>query len=471
MPAPVVTVAQMREWEKVTWTSGVAEDAVMRTAGAAVAGCARRMTREGDWILFLAGKGHNGDDAAYGCEFLGGRRSMQQRVIDPEECLRQLEFQLSRRPALIVDGLFGIGLNRPLSGAWPRLLERINASGVPVLAVDVPSGLNSDTGLPLDVAIRAERTVTFGAVKQGLLKTSAAGFVGKLEVAGDIGLLPYPFTTDVNLTLPSDFAGFPPGRPVTGHKGAFGHVAVVAGSPGYHGAAVLAARGAQRAQPGLVTVIAHEAVRLPIAAQLQSAMVYAGPEEVVLPESCSAVVVGPGLAFPELSDRFRRAIRRLWQDSPLPVVADASALDWLPEGPVPPESIRVMTPHPGEAARLLRTTAVEVQRDRMATVRELSRRFGNAVVVLKGHQSIVGRGREELYVNNSGNPYLAQGGAGDLLAGYLGGLLAQPALRGDVVLTARFGVWQHGAAADALLARRPNFSIEELADELGLVRS
>lgn len=471
MPAPVVTVAQMREWEKVTWTTGVAEDAVMRTAGATVARCAEQMTRHGDWMLFLAGKGHNGDDAAYGCEFLRERKGELLRVVDAEECRRQLESLLDRKPALIVDGLFGIGLNRPLSGAWPQLIERINASGLPVLAVDVPSGLNSDTGLPLDVAVRAERTVTFGAVKQGLLKANAVGFVGRLEVATDIGLLPYPFTTDLNVTIPEDFAGFPPKRPVVGHKGTFGHVAIVAGSPGYHGAAVLAARGAGRAQPGLITVIAHEGVRTPIAAQLQSAMVYAGPEDFTLPESTSAIVVGPGLAFDGLSDRFQRAVRRIWQDSPLPVVADASALDWLPDGPVPSDAIRVLTPHPGEAARLLRTTALEVQRDRVSAVRELSRRFGNAIVVLKGHQSIVGRGREELYVNNSGNPHLAQGGAGDLLAGYLGGLLAQPALQNDPVYTTRFGVWQHGAAADALWMRQPNFSIEELAVELGLVRS
>lgn len=471
MPAPVVTVAQMREWEKVTWTSGVTEDAVMRTAGVLVARLAEQMSKENDFVLFLAGKGHNGDDAAYGCEFIRGRRAELIRVVDPEDCLRQIPALLERKPALIVDGLFGIGLNRPLSGAWMNLIERINQSGVPILAVDVPSGLNSDTGLPLDVAIRAERTVTFGAVKQGLLKTTAVGFVGKLEVASDIGLLPYPFTTDINVTAAGDFDGFPPKRPIAGHKGTFGHVAIVAGSPGYHGAAVLAARGAQRAQPGLVTVFAHEAVRMPIAAQLQAAMVYAGPEDFVLPDSCSAVVVGPGLAFSELSDRFQRSIRRLWQDSPLPVVADASALDWLPDGPCPTDALRVMTPHPGEAARLLQCSVAEVQRDRVTAVRELSRRWGNAIVVLKGHQTMVGRGREEIYVNNSGNPHLAQGGAGDLLAGYLGGLLAQSALQKDPVFTVRFGVWQHGAAADALLARRPNFSIEELANELGLVRS
>lgn len=143
MPVPVITVAQMREWEKVTWSSGVTEDAVMRNAGAAVARCAERMTAEGDLILFLAGKGHNGDDAAYGCEFIQGRRAELMRVLDPEASGRELQARLDRRPALIVDGLFGIGLNRPLSGAWMNLIDQINRAGVPILAVDVPSGLNS----------------------------------------------------------------------------------------------------------------------------------------------------------------------------------------------------------------------------------------------------------------------------------------------------------------------------------------
>ncbi len=470
MPVPVITVAQMREWEKVTWSSGVTEDAVMRNAGAAVARCAERMTAEGDLILFLAGKGHNGDDAAYGCEFIQGRRAELMRVLDPEASGRELQARLDRRPALIVDGLFGIGLNRPLSGAWMNLIDQINRAGVPILAVDVPSGLNSDSGLPLDVAIRADRTLTFGAVKHGLLKSGAVGFVGQLEVASDIGLSPYPFTTEVNLTVARDFHGFPPKRPITGHKGTFGHLAIVAGSPGYHGAAVLAARGAQRAQPGLITVCAHQEVRIPIASQLQAVMVYAGAEDFELPASCSAVVVGPGLASAELTDRFKRSIRRLWQDSLLPVIADASALDWLPDGPCVPGVLRVMTPHPGEAARLLQSSVAEVQRDRVASVRELSRRWGNCCVVLKGHQTLVGRDREEIYVNNSGNPHLAQGGSGDLLAGYLGGLLAQPELQRDALFTVRFAVWQHGAAAESLLARKPNFIIEELADELGLVR-
>lgn len=470
MPIPVITVAQMREWEKVTWASGVKEDAVMRQAGQAVARFAEQITEPNDFILVLAGKGHNGDDAAYACDFLSGRRKELVRVIDPEISSRELELHFKRRPALVIDGLFGIGLNRPLSGAWMELIEKINQSGSRILSLDVPSGLSADTGLPLDVAIRATWTLTLGAAKRGLMETSAVPFVGRLEVATNIGLQSYPFTTEVSLTTSEDFRDFPPLRPAGGHKGTFGHLAIVAGSRGYHGAAVLAARGAQRAQPGLVTVFTHEAVYQPVAAQLQAVMVQQLESELPLPDSCTAVLIGPGLAARDLSEQVKRSVRLLWQNSPLAVIVDASALDWLPAGPGAEGALRVITPHPGEAARMLQSTVAEVQRDRLHAARELSRRWGSCHVVLKGHQTLVGRGREDLFVNGSGNPHLAQGGSGDLLAGYLGGLLAQPELQRNVGLALRFGVWQHGAAADALLATRPNFTIEDLAAELGNIQ-
>src|SRR5262249_12103138 len=130
----------------------------------------------------------------YGCEAVGGRRKKLLRVIDPEVSAQELQGQLASPPALIVDGLFGIGLSRTLSATWMKLIQQINQAGGRILAVDVPSGLSADTGLPLEVAIRATCTLTFGAVKQGLLKSTAAPFVGRLEVATDIGLLPYPFT-------------------------------------------------------------------------------------------------------------------------------------------------------------------------------------------------------------------------------------------------------------------------------------
>jgi len=468
MPVPVISVAQMREWEKVTWASGQSEDAVMRRAGEAVARQAERMTKPGDLILVLAGKGHNGDDSRFAAGAIHDRRVEVVSVVDPEAVMAELPKLVGTNPVLIIDGLFGIGLNRPLALSWMRLIQRINATNLPVLAVDVPSGLNADSGEPLEDAVRARVTLTLGAVKQGFLKPNAWPFVGKLEVTPDIGLVPYPFDTEVGMLTAADFVDFPPARPIGGHKGTFGHVAIIAGSAGYHGAAVLAARGAQRAQPGLITLITAEEVYVPIAQQLQSVMVRTWKEDRNLPESCTAVLAGPGLAAADLPAHIREWVQELWAKSKLAIIVDASALSWLkPEAT--PDAPRVITPHPGEAAKMLGVTTAEVQSDRVAALRELSRRFGNGYVVLKGHQTLIGREREDLVVNSSGNPYLAQGGSGDLLAGYIAGFLAQPELRRDP-RTLCYAVWQHGVAADFILERKPNWTIEELAEVLGAAK-
>jgi len=467
MPLPIISVAQMREWEKATWASGQTEAAVIQQAGTAVARKAEQLTRPRDLILVLAGKGHNGDDARVAAEAIQERQVELLRVVDPETTLSQIEALLARKPALLVDGLFGIGLNRPLGLGWIKLIQRLNKSGVPVLAVDVPTGLNADTGEPLEEAIRATSTVTLGAGKQGMLQPAAWPFVGRLEAAPDIGLIPYPFTTEVSLILPEDFRGFPPPRPVAGHKGTFGHLAIISGSFGYHGAAVLAARGAQRAQPGLITLATDPRVYEPVAEQLQSVMVNTIGDTLSLPETCTAVMMGPGLAAPDLPSIVKEVCARLWLESPLAMIVDASALAWLSPGPCRPDAVRVITPHPGEAARMLGSSAAEVQSNRIKAVRQLSKKWGNCYVVLKGHQTLIGRATEDLFVNCSGNPHLAQGGSGDLLAGYLGGLLAQPILQKQAGTTIQYAVWQHGAAADLLALSRPNWTIEELAEQLG----
>jgi len=467
MPVPVISVAQMREWEKATWAAKRSPAQVISRVGHLVTSRAKQLTRPGDLILILAGKGHNGDDARQTGQNLSDREVALVNVAVPETALKEFNSLLSLPPALIIDGLFGIGLNRPLEGAWVKLIEKVNRSQMPVLSIDVPSGLNADTGEPEGAAIRAAVTLTLGTPKKGLLKSSAWPFVGRLEVAPDIGLVPCPHEGDVQWTLPQDFDSFPPPRSVDGHKGTFGHLVIIAGSLGYHGAAVLAARGALRAQPGLVTLFVQESVYQPVASQLQSAMVRPWRPGVKLPDSCRAVLFGPGLAASDLPSDLKSELRHLWQELPLPVLADASALDWLPTIATPPKSIRVLTPHPAEAARLLKCATEEVQADRPGAVRKLSRGYGNSWVVLKGHQTLVGRSKGSVFFNSSGNPFLAQGGSGDVLAGYLGGLLAQPQLHGDPTTTLRYGVWQHGAAADLLCGERTNWTVENLLDALG----
>lgn len=470
MPIPVISTAQMREWEAATWSTGQTEDEVIRRVGKRVARRARKLTRAGDTILFLVGKGHNGDDARAAAKQLEGRRGKVLEMFLPDTDLLPLESALKEKPALIVDGLFGLGLNRPLSETWQNIITAINASQIPVLAIDVPSGLNADTGETFGASIQAAVTLTVGAPKTGLLAPAAWPFVGKLEVTEDVGLVPCPLESELNWTLPEDFEHFPPTRNVAGNKGDFGHVAIVAGSFGYHGAAVLAARGAQRAQPGLVTVFTQEDVFHPIAAQLQSAMVNLWKPDLKLPEKTSALLVGPGLATPEIFDALKKFTRHLWRVAAFPLVVDASALDVLDAAAFQKNFTRVLTPHPGEAARLLKTSAANVQANRVAALRELSKKFGGAWVVLKGHQTLVGRDEGKIFVNSSGNAHLAQGGSGDLLAGFITGLLAQPELQADVEKTLRYAVWQHGAAADKLSLTQKNWTVEDLAVEIGNAR-
>jgi NAD(P)H-hydrate epimerase len=205
-----------------------------------------------------------------------------------------------------------------------------------------------------------------------------------------------------------------------------------------------------------------------IAPQLQAVMVAPWLPATKMPGPWTAILLGPGLAGADTVEDLRLLTRSLWRDAALPLVVDASALDWLPLGPVVARNVaRVITPHPGEAARLLGTTRQQVQANRLEAVRALARRFGNPWVVLKGHQTLIGRGSGEVFVNSSGNPHLAQGGSGDVLAGYIAGLLAQPALQNDALQAIRYAVWQHGAAADRLQGARPNWVIEDLVEELG----
>ena len=471
MPLPVISVAQMREWEAATWATGQTEAAVIRRVGQRHAGRARQLTRAGDTILILAGKGHNGDDARATKEFLPDRQIIILDLLQPETDLPALAAALSENPALVIDGIFGLGLNRPLAEPWQKIISAVNAAKLRVLAVDVPSGLNADTGEIFGAGIEAAITLTVGAPKIGMLAATAWPFVGRLEVADDVGLIPCPHQTELNWTLPEDFQHFPPSRNVAAHKGSFGHVSIIAGSLGFHGAAVLAARGTQRAQPGLVTVFTQQDVYHAVAAQLQSAMVNLWQAEAKkMSNGFDALLIGPGLAARELPVELRHAVRHWWRDFEHPLVVDASALDLVAAEPFLKKYVRVLTPHPGEAARLLNLPVQKIQSNRVAALRELSKKFAGAWVVLKGHQTLIGRAEGKVFVNPSGNQHLAQGGSGDLLAGFITGLLAQPALQADVEKTLRHAVWSHGAAADKLQSERTNWIIEDLAEQIGNAR-
>lgn len=468
MSLPILTVAQMREWEAATWAAGRTESEVISRVGLAIARRTLALTRSGDRVLILAGKGHNGDDARAALPHLASRDVTCINVNDPAAQLGELQAALALRPALVVDALFGTGLNRALDDAWQRFITELNTAHLHVLAVDAPSGLNCDSGETFGAAVQAEVTLTIGAPKRGMLAQSAWRSVGRLEVASDVGLIGVPASDSGSVWVePHDFMQFPPARHAAAHKGDFGHLGIVAGSLGYHGAAVLATRAAQRAHAGLVTLHTMLDVYHAAAAQLQGAMIRPWNAGTKLTSGFSALLVGPGLADPDSQEELSKVMRKLWRDSEIPVTVDATAIDWIPEGPTPKGVVRVITPHPGEAARLLKISAAQIQADRPRALREISRRFGDCWVVLKGHQTLVGRSTGEISVNSSGNPLLAQGGSGDVLAGYVAGLLAQSSLQREAGRTLRFAVWQHGATADALTGRKPNWIVEELCEEIG----
>jgi hydroxyethylthiazole kinase-like uncharacterized protein yjeF len=465
MALPVINIEQMREWEAATWATGMTEAAVIQRVGKAIAERALAATPAGSRILILAGKGHNGDDARAAIPHLQDREVILQDVIDPVTGLRDLLFPMPE-PALIIDGLFGIGINRPLSHEWRVYLRAINNLEIPILSIDVPSGLNADSGEPQDAAIQATITLTIGTPKRGLLRVEAADFVGRLEVADDVGFVPCPCASELQWTLPADFHHYPPPRIATAHKGSFGHAVILAGSVGFHGAAALAAKSALRAQPGLVTLFTDEPVYVPVASQLDQAMVHPWKDSIKLPPSCTAIAFGPGLAAADFSSIHKDELRSFWKESRVPVIVDASALDWLPPGKFV-DAPRIITPHPGEAARLLDISTVAVQRNRVVALRHLSSKYGDCLVILKGHHTLIGNSTGPVYFNSSGNPHLGQGGSGDVLLGFLAGLFAQPFMQKDVVQTARFGVWQHGAAADALTNERRNWTTAELIQKIG----
>jgi NAD(P)H-hydrate epimerase len=445
----------------------------------------------GKRVLVLAGGGNNGGDG-----FVIARHLWQRRVQVDVCCLRQpadyrgdarinlaildnlgvpVEVmagttdipQLRERLAaadLVVDAILGTGLNAPVSGVYRNVIELVNEVGRPVFAVDLPSGLDATTGLPLGVCIRATVTATFGLAKIGQLVTPGCSFVGCLEVV-DI-CLPRSVTEMVEpprlwLDL-RELAPLVRTREMASHKGSFGHVLVVAGSVGKTGAGAMASMGAARAGAGLVTlavpVSLHgfmevkltEVMTEPLAETAEQTIAEAAvPRLEELLQAKAALALGPGISTQEET---RRVVLRLVQGSPCPVVVDADALTVLvahlgvlkrARAPV------ILTPHPGEMGRLTGLSPAEVQGRRLELAHAFSREHG-VVLVLKGARTLVASPEGRLAVNGSGNPSLASGGTGDVLTGLIAGFLAQGLAPFQA---ACLGVYCHGAAADRLAPR------------------
>jgi len=349
---------------------------------------------------------------------------------------------------LIVDAILGTGLERAPDGVRADVIRGIAELRIPVVAVDLPSGANASSPEPFDPCVQAEVTVTFAAPKVCHIFAPASLYCGEVIVA-DISI-PEIAVDDENVALalitPRDVLPHVGPRLAPTHKGTYGHVAIVAGSPGRSGAAVMCARGAIRGGAGLVSVMTDaETAKLVHAGSIES-MTYSGSDLQAFLANKSAALVGPGLADDEAAYETTRAIVNAIE---LPLIVDASGLNAFAgrAGELNPRALpRVITPHPGELARLLGTTAHEVNADRLRAAREAAR-VTNCVVVLKGYQSLVAEPDGHVYVNPTGNAGMATGGMGDVLSGLIAALLARDTNPLDAACTA---VYLHGLAGDLL---------------------
>ena len=492
----VTTAAEMRRIDALAIERfGMPADVLMERAGvgAAAALLARFPHVRKTGVVVLAGKGNNGGDGFVVARALKRRRVRCEVVlaaaradVRPPARSKLLAWEraggktttitasdlgpLQRalgRAGCVVDALFGTGLTGTLTGLAAEVITLVNASGVPTVALDLPSGLDADRGVPLGVAVEAELTVAFAAPKIGTILYPGARHAGELVVV-DIGI-PEQAVAEVapaaEAMLAADAAVLLCPRDPEAHKGTNGHVAVVAGGRGKTGAVVLASRAAARAGAGLVTAGVPASEQQAVAARLLEEMTTALPDDgegglgfpsahayAALLEGKQALVTGPGIG---VSEARRALVAWFVLEAALPAVIDADALNCLALSPPPgawgtAERPRILTPHPGEMARLAGIPTAEVQADRIAVARRFAAARG-VIVILKGARTVIAEPDGRVAINCSGNPGLGSGGTGDVLAGILGGLLAQgytPAV------AARLGVFLHGFAADRVAARR-----------------
>lgn len=468
MPLPIAlyTTAQVRALDRYAIeTLGIPGYTLMKRAGEAALRFMRARWPTAYRIGIVCGGGNNGGDgyvlarfaqaaglavrvlAAVPAERLGGdARLAWQDLQSGNARVEPFAPEALTDCEVIVDALLGTGLKQDVRDETAALIRAINASGRPVLALDVPSGLDADTGKPLGVAVRADSTVTFVGVKRGLLLGDGPDFTGSL-LFDDLGIDPPPlgeFDPPLTRVIDAEINVALPRRSRAAHKGDFGRVALVGGGIGMPGAPRLAGEAALRVGAGLVTVSTFPQNVAAISAGCPELICMPTEDASTLPqilERADLVAIGPGLG----QGPWARVMYDAFLASAKPAVLDADALNLLAAG-APPAGPRdwILTPHPGEAARLLGLTTDAIQRDRLGALTALVERY-QCVVVLKGAGTLIGAPGRTTGICDRGNPGMASAGMGDVLTGTIAGIYAQCR---DLWMAARAGVQAHALAGD-----------------------
>lgn len=476
LPETLYTAAQMRELDRRAIEHGIAAGTLMERAGAAAFAALRSRCPRARRIAVVCGPGNNGGDG-YVVARLAREAGLEVRVhavggVPKGEALQArtaceragvpigaLDPAALAGAEAIVDALLGTGLEREVGGEFRAAIEAINAARRPVLALDLPSGLHADTGAVMGVAVRATHTISFIGLKAGLFTGRGREHSG--EILFDRLGVPQAVYSGLVPTArrigEAALRGLLWRRPRDAHKGMFGHVLVVGGGPGMPGAALLAGMAAGRAGAGLVTLAWHpsHAAGVPLAApELLAYGVANAAELMTLAARADVIALGPGLGQGEWSRQVFQAVLRAGR----PLVVDADGLNLLAREPLRAEDW-VLTPHPGEAARLLGWDTARVQRDRFAVARAIAESYGG-VCVLKGSGTLIAQdGEETVDLCDRGNPGMASAGMGDVLTGVIAALRAQGL---GARAAARLGVWLHASAGDA---------VAQTGGEIGLVAS
>ncbi|MFW0097551.1 MAG: NAD(P)H-hydrate dehydratase [Coxiella endosymbiont of Haemaphysalis qinghaiensis] len=455
---------KIRELERLAAESGIsAYELMLRSGEAAFKSLIKRWSTIKE-ITVCCGKGNNGGDGLVVARLAHkhGFKVTVYSLIPPADysgpaaqAVKACEKQgLSIQPFpippsfkgnLIVDALLGSGLQGEIKSPYSEIITAINEAKQSVLAIDVPSGINVDTGEVKAIAVKADLTITFIGLKQGLYTARAPAYCGEVVLAS-LNLPNLLFSRIKTHTKLLDWSQvrplLPPRRERDVHKGNHGHVLVIGGDYGMGGAVRMAAEAAARVGAGLVTV-ATRPEHVPIVSGSRPELMCYQVAEVNdlegLLKSATVIVVGPGLGKSD----WAKALLNKVLVTKIPKVLDADSLNLLAESPVQREDW-ILTPHPGEASRLMNVSCQEIQSDRFKAIRRLSRRY-RGVVVLKGAGTLIKGGEEEISVCSGGNPGMASGGMGDILSGVIGGLLAQ---RLSLVAAAQGGVFIHSLAAD-----------------------
>ncbi len=478
-----VTVAEMREIEGRAMRAGITEGELMKRAGVALGKAIGAQYPRMRAAVAYIGKGHNAGDALIALRVLQrdfgwetGVRSAypeddwaeltrrQWEASGLERTLAEPPTELFLSPVLLMDGLLGIGakgaLREPLAGLAREMDHLRNTRGFQVAAVDLPSGVDPDSGEVFPGAVTADRTFMIGEAKRGLLMGCAANSTGALSLVDVQGLSGEGGDMEMICPQRTNYGKAP--RPFDFHKGKAGRVGILAGSPEFTGAALISTVGAIQAGGGLVTLCSPSAAGEAIRARLPLEAMFKPCDDPasLLDERFDAIVIGPGLG--KMSGDFERGLMTLITATKIPVVIDADGLNLISKHGLATDDRHILTPHPGEFERLAGAVA---EQSREKAVRAFSSKTAS-VLLLKGARTIISQGKRNLRINSTGDPAMSNGGQGDLLSGVIGALLASGM---DPFNAASLGAWQCGRAAELFVGENGSPSkATDVAEKLGL---